>query len=189
MALTTVGTAWCSYESASWTRQSNRLMNEFNALERKAGVLTLQGMQSAMIHLALFMQVMAAQEAGNEKLATFYEQRFPPDLRKAYDAWLAQKPLQNPNAAPHPFAAPLYEYRGMRAAAEASRKAESNLQAARHAGSVSGQYLANTVLFATVLFFANASAKFEQHRVRSVTFVFALAMFAFAMVRTVMFPR
>jgi hypothetical protein len=40
MALTTVGTAWCSYQSAAWTRQSNRLMNEFNALERRAGVLS-----------------------------------------------------------------------------------------------------------------------------------------------------
>jgi hypothetical protein len=29
MALTTVGTAWCSYQSAAWTRQSNRLLNEF----------------------------------------------------------------------------------------------------------------------------------------------------------------
>src|SRR5438552_686386 len=35
MALTTVGTAWCSYQSAAWTRQSNRLLNEFNALERR----------------------------------------------------------------------------------------------------------------------------------------------------------
>ncbi len=31
--------AWCSYQSAAWTRQSNRLMNEFNALERREGLL------------------------------------------------------------------------------------------------------------------------------------------------------
>jgi hypothetical protein len=24
-------------------------------------------------------------------------------LRKAYDAWLVQKPFENPNADPHPF--------------------------------------------------------------------------------------
>jgi len=39
MALTTVGTAWCWYQSAAWTPQSNRLLNEFNALERRAGLL------------------------------------------------------------------------------------------------------------------------------------------------------
>ena len=156
MALATVGTAWCSYKSACWTRQSNRLMNEYNSLERRAGVLTLQGMQSATIHSAMFMQMLAAQEAGNEKLANFYVERFPPDVRKAYDAWLAQKPFENPKADPHPFVPNLYESRGSREAAELSAKAANNLLVARRAGNTSGQYLANTVLFATMLFFANA---------------------------------
>src|SRR6185437_6042408 len=62
MALATVGTAWCSFESAAWTRRSNRLMNEFNSLERKAGLLTMQGMQHATIHTGMFMQVLAAQQ-------------------------------------------------------------------------------------------------------------------------------
>src|SRR5437762_10763743 len=109
MALTTVGTAWCSYQSAAWTRQSNRLLNEFNALERRAGLLTIQGMQQATIHTAMFMELLAAQQAGNEKLVNFYALRFPPDVHKAYDAWLAQKPFENPNSDPHPFVPRLYE--------------------------------------------------------------------------------
>ena len=189
MALATVGTAWCSYKSASWTRQSNRLMNEYNSLERRAGVLTLQGMQSATIHSAMFMQMLAAREAGNEKLANFYVERFPPDVRKAYDAWLAQKPFENPKADPHPFVPNLYESRGSREAAELSAKAANNLLVARRAGNTSGQYLANTVLFATMLFFANAVLKFEQRRVRIVAFAFAVAVFAFAVVRTALLPK
>jgi hypothetical protein len=188
MALATLSTAWCSYQSAAWTRQSNRLMNEFNALERKAGLLTMQGTQQATIHAAMFMQLLAAQQAGNEKLAKFYVDRFPPDVRKAYDAWLAQKPFENPNAAPHPFVQNLYELRGTRDAAELNRKAASTLEKARSAGNVSGQYLANTVLFATVLFFASASGRFEQRRVRMVAFAFAVAVFLFAVARTAMLP-
>jgi len=189
MALATLSTAWCSYHSAAWTRKSNRLMNEFNSLERRAGLQTMQGMQQATIHVAMFMELLAAQQAGNEKLANFYVERFPSDLRKAYDAWLAQKPFENPNADPHPFVPKLYEVRGTREAAEANAKAANSLKEARNAGNVSGQYLANTVLFATVLFFANASAKFEQRRVRVVAFLFAIAVFAFAVVRTLMLPR
>src|SRR5256885_8958173 len=139
MALTTVGTAWCSYQSAAWTRQANRLMNEFNALERKAGLLSIQGIQQATIHTTMFMQMLAAQQAGNEKLANFYVERFPPDVRKAYDAWLAQNPLENPNADPHPFVPKLYEVPGPREAAEANAKAASSLQEARNAGTVSGR--------------------------------------------------
>ena len=189
MALATLSTAWCSFESAAWTRQSNRLMNEFNALERKAGLLSLQGMQQATIHTAMFTEVLAAKQAGNEQLANFYVERFPRDLRKAYDAWMAQKPFENPNADPHPFVPNLYEMRGGREAADASAKAANSQREAGNAGSVSGQYLANTVLFATVLFFANASAKFEQRRVRIVAFAFAVAVFTFAVVRTLMLPR
>jgi len=188
MALATLSTAWCSYQSAAWTRQSNRLMNEFNALERRAGLLSLQGTQQLTIHAAMFMQLLAAQQAGNEKLATFYVERFPPDVRKAYDAWLAQKPFENPNADPHPFVPQLYEPRGTREAADAISQSQEKIEQARNAGSFSGQYLANTVLFAAVLFFASAAGKFEQPRVRRVAFAFAAAVFTFAVVRTAMLP-
>jgi hypothetical protein len=188
MALATLSTAWCSFQSAAWTRQSNRLMNEFNALERRAGVLTLQGMQQTTIHTGMFMEALAAHQAGNEKLMNFYVERFPPELRKAYDAWVAQKPFENPNADPHPFVPKLYETPGTREAAEANAKAANSLEEARKAGTVSGQYLANTVLFAAVLFFASASGKFEQRRVRVVAFAFAVAVFLFAVVRTATLP-
>jgi hypothetical protein len=189
MALATLGTAWCGYQSAAWTRQSNRLMNEFNTLERRAGLLTVQGMQQATIHTGIFMQALAAHQAGNEKQLNFYVERFPPKLRKAYDAWMAQRPFENPNADTHPFVPQLYETPGTREAADANAKAADSLKQARKAGNVSGQYLANTVLFATVLFFASASGKFEQRRVRVIAFAFAVAVFAFAFVRTMMLPR
>lgn len=188
MALATVGTAWCSYESAAWTRRANRLMNEVNALERRAGLLNVQGMQAATIHTAMFMQLLAAKQAGNERLADFYMQRFPADARKAYDAWLAQKPFGNPNADPHPFVPNLYELRGTHEAAEATATAANKIEESRKAGNVSGQYLANTVLLAAVLFFAGTSGKFEQRRVRVVAFVFAVAVFTFAIGRIVILP-
>jgi len=187
MALTTVCTAWCSYQSAAWTRRSNRLMNESNALERRAGVLVVQGAQTATIHVALFAQLLAAQQAGNEKLEAFYLRSFPPDLRKAYEAWVAQNPFENPNAPPHPFIDSLYQARGSVEAAEASSKAQGKINDARKAGNTSGQYLANTVLFATVLFFANAAAKFAQDRVRLLSIFFAVGVFLFAAVRTLIF--
>jgi len=163
-------------------------MNEFNTLERKAGVLTIKGMQQATIQTGMFMQTLAAHQAGNEKLVNFYVERFPPELRKAYDAWMAQKPFENPNADAHPFVPKLYVTPGTREAAEANARAATSLEEARKAGTLSGQYLANTVLFAAVLFFANASSRFEQRRVRVVSFSFAVAVFLFAVVRTAMLP-
>lgn len=189
MALATVGTAWCTYQSAAWTRHSNRASNQFNILERKAGLLNIQGMQTLTIQTAMFMEVLAAQQAGNQKLADYYVQRFPPDVRKAYDAWIAQKPFENPNADPHPFVPNLYEMRGTKEIADANTNAATQIEDARKASSVSAQYLANTVLFAAVLFFANAASKFEVRWVRGVSFLFAVGVFIFAVTRIALLPR
>jgi hypothetical protein len=188
MALTTLCTAWCSYQSAAWTRRSNRLFNEYNALERQAALLDVQGSQALTVHSTMFMQLLAAQHAGNEKLASFYAERFPPDVKKAYDAWLAQKPFENRAADPHPFVPNLYKVRGTEEAAAARTASVQRLAAAREAGNRSGQFLANTVLFATVLFFAGTAGKFEQPRVRLSAAIFAVAVFVFAVVRTLLMP-
>ena len=57
-------------------------MNEFNSLERRAGLQTMQGMQQATIHVAMFMELLAAQQAGNEKLGEL--------LRRTFSARCAQ---------------------------------------------------------------------------------------------------
>ncbi len=188
MALTTLSTAWCSYESAAWTRRSNGLMNESNALERRAALLDVQGTQALVIHSSMFMQLLAAQHAGNPSLANFYAERFPPDVKKAYQTWLAQKPLENPAADPHPFVPKLYQVRGAVEAAATRADSAARVARAREAGNRSGQYLANTVLFATVLFFAGTAGRFEQRRVRLSAAVFAVAVFAFAVIRMLLLP-
>jgi hypothetical protein len=188
MALTTLCTAWCSYESAAWTRRSNGLMNDSNALERRAALLDVQGSQALIIHASMFMQLLAAQHAGNEKLASFYAERFPPDVKKAYEAWLAQKPFENPAADAHPFVPNLYQVRGTVEAAAARSDAATRVAQAREAGNRSGQFLANTVLFATVLFFAGTAGKFEQPRVRLFAAAFGVALFLFAVIRMLLMP-
>jgi hypothetical protein len=188
MALTTCCTAWCSYQSAAWTRVSNRLLNEYNALERRAALLEVQGSQAVIVHVGMFMQLLAAQQAGNETLARFYAERFPPDVKKAYDAWLAQKPFENRAADAHPFVPNLYQVRGVAEAAAARADSAQRVTEARAAGNRSGQYLANTVLFATVLFFAGTAGKFEQPRVRLSAAAFAVVVFLFAVIRMLLMP-
>src|SRR5438094_4144064 len=146
MALTTLCTAWASYESAAWTRRSNRLMNESNAVERRAALLDVQGSQALIVHTSMFMQLLAAQHAGNEQLASFYAERFPPDVKKAYEAWLAQKPFENRTADAHPFVPNLYQIRGAAEATTARADAERRVDQARGAGNHSVPHLANPVL-------------------------------------------
>lgn len=163
-------------------------MNEAGGLEQRAALLEVQGSQALIVHASMFMQLLAAQHAANEQLVRFYAERFPPDVKKAYEAWLAQKPYENSAADGHPFVPKLYEVRGTAEAAAARADAAQRVARAREAGNRSGQYLANTVLFATVLFFAGTAGKFEQPRVRLSAAAFAVAVFAFAVIRMLLMP-
>ena len=166
-------------------------MNEFNAPERRgAGLQQVSGMQQATIHVAMFMELLAAQQAGKSRSwRTFMSECFHFTCARLTTHGWRRSLLKIRRPIRTPFVPNLYEVRGTREAAEANAKAATSLQNARNAGNVSGQNLANTVLFATVLFFASASGKFEQRRVRVVAFAFAVAVFAFTVVRTVMLPR
>src|SRR5256886_16377111 len=159
MALTTICTAWCSYESAAWSRSSNGLMNKSNALDQRAALLDVQGSQALIVHTSMFMQLLAAQHAGNEKLASFYTERFPPDVKKAYDAWLAQKPFENRAADAHPFVPNLYQVRGAEEATATRAEAVRRVTEAREAGNRSREYLAHTALFGPLLLFCRTAGE------------------------------
>jgi hypothetical protein len=140
------------------------------------------------IQAKMFTEFINARATGNDKLAQFYSDRFPPELRKAYDAWLAEKPFENPNADPHPFVPKLYEARFVQDARLANADAGRNDAEAKRTGSIAAHYLSNTVLLAAVLFFAGTSAKFDQRHVRQSSFFFAVAAFLFAVVRIFILP-
>jgi len=182
MSLATLSTTWSSYQSAAWTRQSNRLLNESNALERRAALLEIQGSQTLIVHTSMFTQMMAAKDAGNLKLIATYEQRLAPDMEQAYETWLAQNPADNPAADPHPFVPQLYQPRGAIEAAQLRDQATQRVNEARASGNHSGQFLANTVLFAAM------TTKFEQHCVRLVTLLSTVSLFLFAASRTLLLP-
>ena len=188
MALATLGTAWCSYQSSKWNGQSSTFATKAGRSNQQAAVLHLEGNQVLSIQAKMFMEFIDAQMAGKDKLARFYSDRFPPELRKAYDAWLAEKPFENPRADPHPFVPNLYQPRFLEDARLASADAGRNDAEGKRASAVAAHYLSNTVLFAAVLFFAGTSAKFDHRYVRQSSFFFAVTVLLFAAVRMFLLP-
>src|SRR5438876_5575942 len=188
MALATLGTAWCSYQSSKWNGQSSTFATKAGRSNQQAAVLHLEGNQVTMLQAKMFTEFIDAQMSGKEKLANFYLDRFPPELRKAYDAWIAEKPFENPKADPHPFVPNLYQPRFVQDARLANADAGRNDAEGKRTGNIAAQYLSNTVLLAAVLFFAGTSAKFNQRHVRQSSFFFAVAAFLFAAARMLMLP-
>ena len=188
MALSTLSTAWCSYQSARWTAASARQVRASEALQRRAMVLHWEGNQVTAVQGQMFMHWVNAYLAKDEKLAQFYAARFGPELGKAFVAWLAQKPFENAQAPPHPFVDGFYKARFALEEQEALKDSAKNTEIAMGNTQTAARYLSNTVLFATVLFFAGMSGKFEQRRVRASTMIFAIAAFIFAAFRMLSLP-
>ncbi len=188
MAVASVATAWCSYQSSCWSDRSSNLDGSAAKLQRQEMAQHLESRQVEAIQMRLVMEVIDARMEGNEKLASFYADRFADELKPAYEKWMAQNPFDNPTAAPHPFVPGLYEPRfeqEVRNAHVAAARAEEDSNAAGHYAS---SYLSNTVSLATVLLFAATAEKFDQRRVRWGSLIFAVGLFLFAALRTAMLP-
>ncbi len=183
MAVATLSSAWCSYQSSQWNGQSSGFATQADKLQREAFGQHLASLQIQGVQIEAFMEAVNAQLRGDEKTARFYTDRFGANLKPAYEKWLALKPLENPAAPPHPFTPELYVPAFHQEIADARAEATRLAAQSKTTGVTAAGYLGNTVLLAMVLFFAGTASKFDQRHVRQSSLAFAIALFLYAAVR------
>ena len=188
LSLATVGTAWCSFQAATWGGISQRLTNLSAASSRVAMTDELQSYQMALLDVVLFSQHINARAISNEPLARFYSDRFRGEAKTAFEAWMATRPFDNPNALPHPFVTNLYQPRLLTEARRAEAESQRLWEQAGEAGRTGRTYVLVTVLLATALFCGGTAAKFEALWVRRAVLGLGLAAFVFALQRLVLLP-
>jgi hypothetical protein len=109
LAIVAVAAAWSGYQSARWGGvQSERYTQASAKRVESTRASTLAG-QHTLYDLNLFNQWLNAHAAETAQLAKTYEQRFRPEFRPAFEAWLATDPFNNPNAPPEPLYMPEYK--------------------------------------------------------------------------------
>jgi hypothetical protein len=188
LALATVATAWSGYQASRWNGEQAKAFSRANAARiestRASGLANTQ----AQIDVATFIQWVDAYAQEETELADFYFERFREEFRPAVNAWIATRPLRNPDAPLTPFAMPEYaraaeqEARELEAEAEAlSAQARMNVQRATN-------YVLAVVLFAASLFFAGMSAKLRTRRLRVVLLSFGLVVFVGTVAWLATFP-
>ena len=151
LSLATVGTAWCSFQAASWQGVSQRLMNLSAAAGRRAVTSELKASQAALLDVMLFSEYINAHTSSNETRAKFYADRFRDEAKTAFQAWTTTNPFQNTNAPPHPFVADLYKPRLLTDSEQAEAESQRLWQQAGDAGRASRGYVLITVLLASAL--------------------------------------
>lgn len=188
LSLATVGTAWCSFQSAAWGGVSQRTMNLSAAAGRRAAADQLQNSQMALMDVMLFSEYINARAASNETHARFYADRFRGEAKTAFNAWMETKPFENPDAPPHPFVTNFYQPRLLETSRQAEDESQRLWQQAGEAGRASRSYVMLTVLLATSLFCGGTAAKFDALWIRRTVLAMGLATFIFAAVRLLLLP-
>ena len=173
MSLMVVLTAWTGFQSTHWSSvQSERYSHATAARTESVRASNTAGQQIAL-DVAVFIAWTEAYAEGDARRAEFVYERFPDRLRPAADAWVALDPLDNPDAPATPFEMDEYVVPAVQEADERLLEADEHLDDASAAANRTSSYVATTVVFAAVLFFAGMSTKLTSRRNRMVVMVLA----------------
>jgi len=177
MALTTIATAWCAFQSNRWNSEQTFFIAEANTMNRQAMENSVKGNQMRVLDVAMFMQYLAAFHNNKTELADYYRQHFRPEMKQAFDAWINSKNEGTGDVVPHPFLLKEYTLALEIDAKILSNSAAQKLQQAKRANQYSGWYVMLTVFFASVLFFSGMATKFESVAIQKSVVVMGMIVF------------
>ena len=120
--------------------------------------------------------------------SAFLYERFRPEFRTAFDAWLATSPRGNPSAPPTPFAMSDYRVAEADRAAALEQQAEESSATARQANQRGDNYVLMTIMFALVLVLVGIGTKMDTVRPRTLLFGVATVALVTAAVVVFTFP-
>ena len=182
LALATVATAWSAYQARVWTGEQSQGYSHATASRIAVNRAAALANRQVQIDVATFVQWVDARATHRTELANFYRARFRDEFRPAFAAWIATRPLENPDAPPTPFAMPEYRLGATQEAERLESTAAGASEQAKDANQRADNYMLAVVLFASSLFFAGFSAKLESERATAITFVFGTVLFLLGLV-------
>jgi hypothetical protein len=157
LALAAVATAWSSYQAARWNGEQAKASSAVNKARIEASRASDLANAQTEVDVATFSQWVNAYARRESTLADFYFKRFRKEFKPAVNAWLATRPLRNPDAPLTPFAMSQYRLAATADAEQLDRRAEELTDQVRRNIQRSTNYVLGVVLFAVALFFAGMS--------------------------------
>jgi len=188
LAVAAVATAWSSYQAARWSGVQTIDFSRANAARIESTRASDEAGRQMQIDVLTFTQWANAYGRGDDRLERFYFDRFRDEFRPAMRAWIATRPLRDPDAPPSPFAMPEYRLAENVEAERLLRDAERLGVSARESNQRSDIYVLAVVLFAAALFFAGISTKLPAERGRLLVLGLGYVVFLGTLAWAVTFP-
>jgi len=188
LAFATLATAWSGYQSALWSGVQSSKYSQAGALRTESTRASNTAGQLTQIDIGLFTNWINAYASDNFELTKFYEERFRPEFKPAFEAWIATKPKENPEAPPSPFAMPEYKVSLVEEADKLEEQASMTFNEGQEANSISDRYIFNTVILASVLFLAGIASRINSIPMRYAVILFGLMLLAFGLINVIRLP-
>ena len=188
LALAVFATAWCGYQAARWGGIQAVSFIEALAAQQNSIKQANQAVLVQSLHVDLFVEWASAVSQEDQQLANFLFERFPPELKKATEAWLKLEPETNPDAPPSPFAMPEYILEQSEESEKLFIVADEMFVQASRANQTSDNYVLLTVIFASVLFFGGVSGKFQSRVIDLAMLILAYMLFTIGVVVMLRYP-
>lgn len=188
LGLATLGSAWSGYQSGRWGGIQDFRIAESLAAGRNAAENAIHANQLRLIDVVSFERYVSAVSENNRQLSDFVVQRFRPEFKPAFEAWVAMKPLKNPAAPSSPFFMKEYSLANEREAQQLRHLEEKKIAEASNANTISDTYLLLTVLFGVVLFLAGITAAFERRKLRMAVLSLSIVILAGASIALALLP-
>ena len=188
LAVAAVATAWCSYQATRWNGEQTKQSGTTNRLRLEAG--RAQGLAEAQtqVDLATFIQWVDAYALKRTELTDFYFKRFREEFKPAVEAWIATRPLTNPNAPLSPFAMPQYRLAATADAKQLDAEAAASSDLRDRDIQRQSNYVLGVVLFAVALFLAGMSTKLSSRRLRIALLACGYVVFLTTVIWIATFP-
>jgi hypothetical protein len=166
LSVAALTTAWASNQASLWDGEQAANYSRAGAVRAEANKAFLNGGQLSQIDVLMFSAWLSATASRQPRLIQFYETRFRPEFRPAFQAWMTSDPINNPDAPPSPFALPQYKVAERTRAEGLEARAAALFEEGQRDNDISDSYLASSLILATSLFLSGISQTFRVDRLR-----------------------
>jgi hypothetical protein len=185
MGLAAVAVAWIGYNEAKLSSDTSLYFSLANAARTKHVESSLVSNQLLTLDVLNFTNWLDATFVGDNQTAAFHLERTRPEAKAAFDAWLAQDPLHNPNAPSSPFVMREYVLQSSLDAGKFQEQAALYSDLAQTTSQKSTQYAMASVLLAISLFFGGLAIRLKPFIIEATLSSLSLIMFVLGVIRIV----
>lgn len=188
LSLVALMAGWSGYAAAKWGTESSLSLAKASSTRTKANQAGIEAIQIRTLDSVSFNAAFTAYASHDARLYRLALKRLRPEYLVAVKAWIAEKPLTNPDAPPDPAYMPQYHIPQQAQAKALNAKADAYFAQGQLAATRADKYVRLTVFLAAVLFLVGIGSRLTLSSARYGLLAFAGVLFLAAVAQMIALP-